>query len=45
MMMYLGGKHWCGNWAADPMPNTSIIDILEKWAAFSKTNPIRTNFI
>jgi len=24
------------NWAAGPMPNTSIIDSLEKWAAFSR---------
>jgi len=24
------------NWAAGPMPNTSIIGILEKWAAFCK---------
>jgi len=33
------------NWAAGPMPNTSIIGILEKWVAFRKTNPIRTSFI
>jgi len=28
------------NWAAGPMPNTSIIGILEKWAAFRKTNQL-----